>query len=165
MIRWLVLLVVLSGFVGNVGTNPNTLTFWWYATAVEDQDDVRDALECALVRWRMATCLPIDVSFDAHHWVRLVPASSIPGGWGYAYRQQDGSWRMKVRDDQDDDVTCDLMTHEIGHALGDSGQHLSGPYEAVMYSSYHRTNPNVITQTDINYVCAEQACACANPED
>src|SRR5688572_13535119 len=71
--------------IGAVGSNPNPLTFWWYAG---NGAELRPALECALTRIRNATCLPVDVSMDAHHWVRQRPPEDMMGRIGWTF----GSW-------------------------------------------------------------------------
>ncbi len=148
-------------FTGTVQGDPNPLTFWWYATAEEKQEPLRAELECALVRWRQATCLDTDVSFDAHHWVRIVPLAGLAG-------QVNGSWdstRVKLDDDLLQDAWCQVLVHEIGHVLRRTNAH-PGPDGSMSYPTTHVYSPPIsrIMQADIDLVCAVQDCGCSVPE-
>src|ERR1044071_7040160 len=89
---------LLVALLGAAAPSPNPLTFWWYATAPERQDAARVTLECALGRIRAATCLPVDVSLDAAHWVRIRSVEEMPGVYGHL----GGIWastRIQLRED------------------------------------------------------------------
>lgn len=156
------LVTALCGFTGNVGENPNPLTFWWYATAPEDIETARAAIECAAARWRAATCLPVDVSFDAHHWVRFMGPELVAPAWA----RTTGTWesaRIKVRNDRGSTTSCGLVTHEMGHVMARNNGHTPQP-EDVMYYAYNEGHPNRLTQASIDYVCSYQQCGCSIPE-
>jgi hypothetical protein len=149
--KLLLLLPALLAFIGSVQSNPNPLTFWWYAG---DPAILRPAIECALERIRAATCLPVDVSIDAHHWVRQKALSGMVG-------QTTGtSWystRIAILDTVDDeDYACNIVTHEIAqHVLRRQNDHAGGYSNANKYRLYEQ----VVTD-----ICAVQSCACFNPE-
>lgn len=137
------------GFIGQDSANPNPLTFWWWD---RDPAVLVPALECALERIRAATCLPVDISFDAHHWVRMRDQSTMPGLTG----RTTGSWsgtRVAVLDTADAAQACRILVHEIGeHVLRQRNDH------AVSASN------SVLTPALVAAICAVQACACINPE-
>lgn len=138
-------------FTGATGTNPNPLTFWWYAG---DPAVLRPAIECALQRVRAATCLPVDVSFDAAHWVRQRPPEDMSGRMGWTT----GTWaetRVKLVDWADSQMACRLLVHEISHILRRSNQHVGEGGEG----STKLLEPNLVA------ICAVQNCQCFNPEE
>jgi hypothetical protein len=100
--------------LGDTGANPNPLTFWWWAG---DGAELRPALECALARIRAATCLPVDVSFDAAHWVRQKPPERMNGLVGHT----GGSWaeaRISLKTPMGPQANCRVLVHEIAqHVL------------------------------------------------
>lgn len=150
-----------STLLGTPGSDPNPLTFWWYATAPEHQWGLRADLECALERWRQATCLPLDVSFDAHHWARIMKLEGLSG-------QVVGTWdsaRIRIDSDLAQPAWCQMLTHEIGHVLRRSNGH-SAIDGSMSYGITHVfTEPiSHIVQDDIDRVCAIQDCGCAPPE-
>jgi hypothetical protein len=104
----------LVAFVGTVTGSASPFTFWWYATAAEHIPAAREALECALSRIRAATCLPVDVSFDAHHWVRIRPVADM-AVYGHTGGSSWASTRISIREDAS--VPCNTLVHEIGHHL------------------------------------------------
>ena len=136
--------------IGTVKGDANPLTFWWYATADAERDKLVRALEMSIERWRSATGLNLSVSNNAHHWVRLRPPEDMGGAWGHT----GGTWdsvRIRIINDQPVDVTANLITHEIGHCLGRSNAH-TDVHEDMMFASYHRSDPNIITQATLDYV-------------
>jgi hypothetical protein len=146
------LLVALAccAFTGTDSANPNPLTFWWWD---RDPTILRPALECALGRIRAAACLPVDISFDAHHWVRQRAQSTMPGLSGTTT----GPWlgtRIAVLDTADEDRACRILVHEIGeHVLRRRNDH------AVSASNSH------LTATLLTAICSVQECGCFNPEE
>jgi hypothetical protein len=159
MSRLLLLVLLLCGFTGSPGTNPNPLSFWWYG----DDPTVESPLECALARVRAATCLPVDVSFDAAHWVRRRAAADMGGRAGWTT----GSWTaadVKISDSLAASQRCPVLTHEIVHILRRSNAH-PGPDGSMTFPVVHTHVPaSRITAEDIAEICAVQTCGCANPE-
>lgn len=143
-----------NAFTGNTGFNPNPLTFWWYAG---DPTVLRPMLECALGRVRGATCLPVDVSMDAWHWVRQKSAAAMPGYAG----KTNGTWdetRISILDTiTNPGYGCNVLTHEIAqHVLRRSDTHAAG---------YAESNKYKITEQVVTDICARLDCGCFNPEE
>lgn len=141
--------------IGTVGDDPNPLTFWWYATADTHQDRIRQALECGLDRWNRAACLGLDVSFNAHHWTRFKDL----GGPGKA--NTSGSWSsVRIYHDLQNNpiYDCPFMVHEICHLLRLSNAHVGEQCNSPTSSTA------VITDADLNAVCAVRDCGCYTPE-
>jgi len=130
------------------GLSAQPLTFWMYAGG--DRDKLTRALNCALDRVRWATCLPLDVSYYAAHWVRWYPASLMGGRYGWLT----GEWnagRIRLLDDQDEEQDCDTLTHEIAqHLLRRSNGHVGAVYG--------------LHEELLTAVCAVQPCTCLVPE-
>lgn len=144
-----------SPLIGDVEADPNPLTFWWYATGPDYQPRVRAALECALGRWRAAAGLDLDVSFNAHHWVRFAPLDGASGTTG-------GSWssaRIKLDTDMSERLDCPVLVHEICHLLRQDNGHVG---EACMKPTYIDSH---ITAEDLNAVCSKRACTAFVPEE
>lgn len=138
-----------AAFIGT-GYNPNPLTFWWYAA---DPTVIRPALECALGAIREATCLPVDISFDAHHWVRQVPQDAIPGKAGATQGSSWDSTRIKVLNTLPADYSCGVLKHEIAqHVLRRSNSHIGADSE------------KKLTAPLLESVCSLNECECFNPE-
>lgn len=163
MRRWLAGALALAcfGFIGNDSANPNPLTFWWYAG---DPAVLAPALECALARIRAATCLPVDVSFDAHHWVRQLPAADMGGRSGWTT----GAWagtRIKLSEALAADQVCPVLIHEIVHVLRRSNAH-PGPDGSMTFPVVHVHSAPVtrLVAYDLDAICAAQQCECFNPE-
>ena len=131
------------------GTSPNPLTFWYWAG---DPDVLVPALECALARVRAATCLPVDVSLDAHHWVRQMTRAAMGGRAGWTT----GSvWSTRIRIDVDarDAYACDLVTHEVAiHTLRRASDHIGPNWPMVLDAPY------------LESICSVQECGCFVPE-
>jgi len=136
--------------LGSVGANANPLTFWWWAG---NGQELRPALECALTRIREATCLPVDVSFDAHHWVRQKPASEMGGRLGWTTGSTWDSTRIALQTEMGPNSNCRVLTHEIAqHVLrrrNDDGH----------VAPLLRLNPEVLAD-----ICSKHVCGCFNPE-
>jgi hypothetical protein len=138
-----------QALTGVVGLNPNPLTFWWYGA-----ENVRSlpTLECALGRIRAATCLPVDVSLDAHHWFRFVEPEAIAGYAGYT----SGTWastRIRVTTASDAAYACDVLVHEIGqHVLRRRNDHV-GP-----------ATTRTLTESLVTDICSRHDCECFQPE-
>lgn len=140
------------------------LTFWWWASA-HHENEVRDALDCALLRWRDATCIAgLDVSYDAAHWVRSVPPDQLGGRAGWTTGTSWNSTRIKLLESMPPDDMCQVLTHEIGaHVLRRANTHLAGPDDAMIYNPTSMPRGH-ITQEDIDAVCSKQDCGCQIPE-
>lgn len=136
--------------LGNIGTNPNPLTFWWWAG---DGQQLRPALECALTRIRNATCLPIDVSIDAHHWVRQKPAELMAGRLGWTTGASWSSTRIALQTEMGANTNCRVLTHEIAQHtlrnLNDAG------HVAPMFQ---------LSADLLEDICSKHDCGCFNPE-
>lgn len=160
---WLISLAAfLCAFTGNTGANPNELTWWWYAG---DPTVLRPAIECALSRIRAATCLPVDVSLDAHQWVRQTTPADLPSG-SAAFTS--GPWsatRTKVSIAVTAAQMCPVLIHEMVHALRHDWGH-SGPDGSFSFPVTHIASQPVskLTTFDIGAICAVQQCNCSNPE-
>jgi hypothetical protein len=141
--------------VGNVGTDPNPLSVWWYATADTHQDRIRGALECGLDRWNAAACLGMNVSFNARHWARFKDL----GGPGKA--SIGGTWessRIAMDFRNAPELDCPFMVHEMCHLLRRSNGHLGNQCDSP-------TSPSsMISSDDLIAVCAARDCACFIPE-
>jgi hypothetical protein len=137
-----------QAFVGSTRGDPNALTFWWWAG---DGAQLRPALECAIERIRNATCLPVDVSFDAHHWVRQKPPESMGGRLGWTT----GSWgstRIALKAPMGPQTNCRVLTHEIAeHVLRRRNDHAGD-------------EQFVLTAQLLEAVCSVQDCRCFVPE-
>lgn len=140
--------------VGTVGADPNPLTFWWYAG---NAAELRPALECALERIRAATCLPVDVSLDAHHWVRQKAPAAMQGLLGWTT----GTWnstRIALKTPMGPQTNCRVLVHEIAqHVLQrrNNDGHVPPMFQ--------------LSAQLIENICAVQAsrgipCGCSNPE-
>lgn len=130
--------------MGVEGENPNDLTFWYWAAR---PNVIVPALECALARVRAATCLPVDISFDARVWVRERPAADLAPRIGQSVS---GNTRIVVSDQATN--PCNVLTHEIGqHVLRARADHVDGD---INYLS-----PNLVAA-----ICARHTCGCQNPE-
>lgn len=154
------LLLAALMLTGAAPVPPQPLTFWRYGDNLE-RHTVQDALDCALERWRQAACLPLDVSYDAVHRVRLADAEEL----GTLAGHTGGTWdaaRIRVLRGIPKDDQCEVLTHELSHLLRRSNTHpgLDGTISNVATSFGYRR----ITAKDIDYVCAKQDCACDNPE-
>lgn len=141
------------------------LTFWRYAGG--DQMALQRALDCAISRWRAATCLPIDVSYDAAHWVRFAPDDQMGTNVGQT-TAIDGwnSQRIKLRASiaVNPDQTCQMLVHEMSHVLRRSYYH-SDEDGSMSYAVTHVFSSwSTITVGDLDAVCAKQPCGCFIPE-
>lgn len=146
--------------IGNTATNPNHLTFWWYAG---DPTVLRPAIECALERIRVATCLPVDVSFDAYHWVRQRTPADLAPFAAHSNGSFDES-RMSISTNYTGFGACQLLIHEMFHTLRRSNSHPC-PSHAMSYPTVNIGEPvSTITQCDLDYICAKQSCGCQVPE-
>jgi hypothetical protein len=139
-------------------TSAQPLTWWRYAG---DRLELQDALDCALARFRAATCLPLDVSYDAAHWVRQDTQAGMPtpSHLGYTW----GSWnaaRTKLRDDLSPQMACDVMAHEASHILRRSNGHVGTSASANPLPA----SPVLIDAPTLDAVCALQPCTCYVPE-
>lgn len=143
---------------GDVEKSTGQPLTWWRYTG--DRLELQDALDCALARLRAATCLDLDVSYSAAHWVRQDSQAGMPtpSHLGYTW----GSWnaaRTKLRDDLSAPTACDVMVHEASHILRRSNGHVGTGASA---------NPlpaaPLIDVPTLDAVCALQACTCYVPE-
>lgn len=135
---------VEQAYTGAVGTD-EPLTFWWYAG---NPAELRPAIECALERIRTATCLPVDVSMDAAHWVRQ--KTDMGGLVG----QTTGTWastRIALKTPMGPQTNCRVLVHEIAqHVLRRRNDHVG--------ANLH------MDQALLDSVCSVQDCGCMNPE-
>lgn len=139
---------------------------WWRWTG--DQQVLQAALDCALPRWRAATCLPIDVSYYPSHWVRQWSAQKFTdSGFEGHVEHSWGIWptaQTAVLEGMSNAGTCVTLMHSISHILRRSNSHLGG-MNAISYALI-RLEPTVngpashITDEDIDAVCAVQNCQC-----
>lgn len=137
-----------EAFSGTATANPNPLTFWWYEG---NPQELRPALECALTRIRNATCLPVDVSFDAHHWVRQKPPEDMAGHVDWTTGDSWYATRTALVTNMGPNSNCRALTHAIAqHVLRRSNSHLGAPW---------RIDADLIAG-----ICAVQACGCSVPE-
>lgn len=139
--------------VGVVGLDPNPLTFWWYSTEEEFQPRLPTAIEGALFRWNAAACLDLDISLNAHHWVRfkdITNSGNIGGSWD----------STRIRLDTDLPLQFDqvALMHEICHLLRRSNGH-AGDMCQSPFSEHEK-----ITEADLTEVCAARDCECFIPE-
>lgn len=149
-----------EAYIRTVQANPQPLTYWWYSTTSAFRDRTRAAIECAVSRWSLASGLPVDISFDAHHWIRMVTAE----GLGHSGGEISGGWssvRIKITEDMLDQTTCNALIHEIGHQLRLSNSHPC-PQGSESYVSVNSSS--LITQCDLDQVCAVRACVDPQPE-
>jgi hypothetical protein len=135
--------------LGATAENPNPLTFWWWAG---NGAELRPALECALERIRAATCLPVDVSFDAHHWVRQKPPELMNGRLGSTNGTFDES-RISLKAPMGPQTNCRVLVHEIAqHVLqrrNDDG-HVAPAFQ--------------LSAPLLENICAIWPCGCMVPE-
>jgi hypothetical protein len=148
MRRLLLLSPLLFAFIGDQG-NPNPLTFWWWKG---NPQELRPALECALTRVRNATCLDVDVSFDAHHLVSQKAGADMPPG--QVGHTGGSSWydtRIDLQAQMGPNSNCRTLVHEIAqHVLRRSNSHVGAPW---------RIDADLLTA-----ICSVQDCKCFNPE-
>lgn len=141
--------------VGAPGLSPNPLTFWWHAG---DAQQLRPALECALTRIRNATCLPVDVSFDAHHWVRQKPAAEMGGRLGWTTGSSYDETRIALKTVMGPNTNCRVLTHEIAqHVLqrrNDDGH----------VSPLPQLSAELIERICVTQEARGNPCGCFNPE-
>lgn len=159
----LVLAAALA-LMGAAPEPPQPLTFWWYASN-GNEEKVRDALDCALERWRAATCIAIDVSHYAAHWVRAVPADMLDGRAGWTTGSSWNATRIRLLQSMTPESMCMVLTHEIGaHVLRRSNRHPALDTSSITYEPTSLLRSH-ITQEDIDLVCARQNCGCSSPEN
>lgn len=138
------------------GGSPNALSFWTYAG---NDAILMPALEAALWRIRNATCLPVDVSLDAHFWVRQWPAEDMPEGWtGWTVGGGGPPWtnsRIRVIDTADVDHAERIIVHEIAeHILRRSNSHATAAGQG----------SSTLTEALVTSICEVRVCGCFNPE-
>jgi hypothetical protein len=162
--RWLALLLAaLTVTAAADAQAPQPLTFWRYG--MPDQWRLQQGLDCAIARWRAATCLPIDVSYSAAHWVRFALPQDIPGdSTAVTSGASWNSMRIRVLSTLSEPALCPMLVHEMGHILrrnsGHSDEDGSMSYEVVHVAS----STSLITTHDLELVCAKQPCGCMIPE-
>jgi hypothetical protein len=143
---------LLFGFMGQPGAG-EPLTFWWWNG---DPTVLRPTLECALERIRAATCLPVDVSFDAAHWVRQKPAADMGGRAGWTTGASWSATRIALLEGIDGGYACGVLTHEIAqHTLRRRNDHAAG---------YSEANKRKLYEGLLTEICEVQTCGCFNPE-
>lgn len=157
------LLALVVGLIASTVSAEQPLTFWRYAG---DPIQLQSAMDCALTRWHAATCLPVDVSYYAAHWVR----QDVPAGMGYFSGYTWGtSWsqqRIKLSSAlTTDDARCQVLVHEIGHLLRRDYGHSTEDGSMSFGVTHVVASPRSrITVADLTDVCSKQPCTCFNPE-
>jgi len=137
-----------QALMGAVGTNANPLTFWWWAG---EGAELSPALECALQRIRSATCLPLDVSFNAHHWVRQKSPEAMAGRNGWTTGADWDSTRIALKAPMGPQTNCRVLVHEIAqHVLRRRNDHAGATY---------RLDADLLEA-----ICARWDCGCFVPE-
>lgn len=161
--RLLPLATLATSLLAAAPVPPQPLTFWWWASAGHE-NEIRDALDCALERWREAACIEVDVSHYAAHWVRSLPADMMGGRAGWTTGSSWNATRIKLLDTMQPSSMCSVLAHEIGaHVFRRSNSHPPVPDDAVLHEPQSMLRSH-ITQEDIDAVCARQDCECNNPE-
>lgn len=160
---FLYLIFAFLTFPSAVQAEPLT---WWRWTG--DQQVLQATLDCALPRWRAATCLPIDVSYYPSHWVRQWSAQKFTdSGFEGHVEHSWGSWstaQTAVLEDMSTAGTCVTFMHSLSHILRKSNSHI-GEMGGISYAAI-RLEPTIngpashITDADIDAVCAVQNCQC-----
>jgi hypothetical protein len=153
------LLALAALLSASVAHAQQPLTFWRYAG---DPVVLQAALDCAIPRWRAATCLPIDVSYYAAHWVRTDIQANMNGLSGLAWGNNWSNIRIKFSTSLTPEAACQVLVHEIGHVLRRNYGHPCAPFTMCHPST--STLQSVISEHDLSLVCAAQPCACFNPE-
>lgn len=136
------------------------LTFGVYHSSLDRQAEKLNMIDCAVMRWRVATGLPLEVSIQPAHYVKW----SSPGE-DYSGRTWGPFATAKINVNPDvvgDAAQCQNMTHEIGHILRRDYGHLC-PRLSLSFPSTSVANSR-ITQCDIDAVCAVQDCQWETPE-
>ncbi len=137
---------------------PDALTFWWHAG---NPALLVPGLECAVRRIREATCLPLDVSLDANHWLRHKTEAEMGGRAGWTT----GPWAtasIAVKDTLQDYHQCPIITHEIVHVLRRSNGHPCPGRSMSSPDGVWSREPggSRITACDLEQICAVQNCGC-----
>lgn len=160
MMRLVLSLLLLAG---PAWAQAQPLTFWRYAG---DPVVLQTALDCALTRWRAATCLPIDVSYYAAHWVRTDLPENMNGKSGLAWGNNWSNIRIKFSASLSPFGACQVLVHEVGHVLRRNYGHPC-PDGSMCFPVTHVMSapPSRITEADLTLVCGAQPCACFNPEE
>lgn len=137
-------------------------TFWYEGNAAV----LVPALQAALLRYRAATCLPLDVSLVAMHTLRLSPAAQMGGRSGWTTGPTWASADIKLLDTLTTAQLVPVLMHELSHLLRESNDH-PGPDGSFSYSAVHVVAEprSHITPTDLVLICAKQPCGCFVPEE
>lgn len=144
-----------QALMGTPETESNPLTFWWWAG---NGAELRPALECALERIRTATCLPLDVSLDAHHWVRQKAPSAMNGRLGHTGGADWDSTRISLKTPMGPQSNCRVLVHELAqHVL--QRQNADG-HVAPMF----RLSAELIESICLVQEARGIMCGCFNPE-
>lgn len=156
----LILAVLLMG----AATQPYPLGFWIYGSSVSNdktRGDLLVALECAVERWRAATCLDVNVDLTGPNFVRWRHAEEMPEGRVAQALSPWSAARIHMSDGKPVEHTCNYLVHELGHVLRRSGTH-SGEDGSMSYYYTRTTSSPVskITALDLSAVCAVQPCGC-----
>lgn len=152
-----------------LGAQP--LTFGRYAGDYDgNRGALLEAIERSVVRWRNATCLPLDVSLEPAYGIRFRPRELItcPSGNTCGAVTYGSDWdTMKIAVSTDTPIGAlelDLL-HELSHILRRSGTHWTEERATSYPVVYWITTPFTrITQTDLDAVCHQQNCLCQIPE-
>lgn len=139
-------------------TGPQPLTWFRYGN---DPHGLQDALDCAIGRIRAATCLPLDVSYSAAHWVRFDDAANMPDKLGYTWGPTWSAVKTKVRAGMTSERTCNVLVHEISHVLRRSNGHVGA---AVSSDPYPGDSVALIDAATLDAICEVQNCGCYQTE-
>lgn len=164
IIRFIALLIAITCIVAPATAQaPQPLTFWRYG--MPDQWKLQQAMDCAIARWRAATCLPIDVSYSPAHWIRFATSDDLPSNaTAVTSGSSWNSMRIKMLNTLSDTAMCPMLTHEMGHILRRNSGH-SSEDGSMSYPTVHVvSSTSKITEGDLDLVCNAQPCGCFNPE-
>lgn len=167
MKRLAVLIPLAAFLLMGAATQPYPLGFWIYGSSVsgdKTRGDLLVALECAVERWRAATCLDINVDMTGPGFVRWRHADELAPNVAQTLTPYSAS-RIQISDGKPLDFTCPVLIHEMGHVLRRSPSH-PGPDGSMSFPMTRVTSSPVsrITADDLNAVCAVQPCGCFVPE-
>lgn len=145
-----------------VGGQP--LTMWIYGNG--DKGALVSAIECALARWRAATCLPLDVALAGPHFIRWGDDADLDGMAGMIF--YGSNWndkRIKLNETIQPAKFCPVLVHEMSHLMRRNGNHPGADGSMAFPVTHVLSEPvSKITAEDLTLVCAKQPCTCFNPE-
>jgi hypothetical protein len=131
----------------------------WHSGDMSRTGDKLEMLDCALMRWRAATGLPLDMSLESAHRLKWSAPDATYAGltWG-SY----DSANIAINPTLADAALCQVTVHEIGHILRRNYGHPC-PADS-MSNPTTSTSRSKITQCDLDAVCSVRNCAWEIPE-